>query len=105
MQDTYRPMVPQRLLLEMALEKALEDDEKFSEWFYAETMSPSERRPSAYFAPISSQNLLKEILLKPKATNEQLAEAWRELRQRYLEDNQDAIQREFSRLMAEEEAQ
>ena len=91
--------------MDMAQEKALEDDEKFSEWFYAETMSPSECRPSVYFAPISSQNLLKEILLKPKATNEQLAEAWKELRLRFLEDNQDAVQREFDRLMAEEEAQ
>lgn len=99
----YRPMVSHETLLEMAQEKVLEDEELFSEWLCAETMSPTERRPSKFFHLISTKNLLTEVLMKQKATREQIAEGWLEMRRRYLEDHQEKVTSEFDRLRAEEE--
>lgn len=101
--DTYTPMVSQETLLEMAQEKVLENADLFSEWFYAETMEPTERRPSSYFASISTRSLVAEVLMKPKASQEQIVAAWQEVRRRYLDDHQDQITREFDRLRAEDE--
>jgi hypothetical protein len=100
--DNYRPMVSCETILEMAQEKVLEDEEAFSEWLCAETMSPTERRPSVYFSLISTSALLKQVLMKQKASQEQLAQAWLEVRRRYLEDNEDRVSGEYARLMAQE---
>jgi hypothetical protein len=94
--------VSQETMREMAQEKVLEDEELFTEWLCAETMSPIETRPCAYFGPASTRDLLIGILLKPRATEVQLAEAWKEVRRRYLEDHQEKVTREFDRLRAEE---
>lgn len=95
-------LVSQDTILEMAQEKLLEDAEKFSEWLYAETLAPGERRPSSYFAPISTHALLVDILMKKRATREQLAEGWLEVRRRYLEDHHSEVCEEFARLLSEE---
>lgn len=95
--------VSHETMLEMAQEKVLEDEELFSEWIYAETMEPTENRPSAYFSSISTKNLLTGILMKPRASDQQLAEAWKEVRRRYVADHQDTVTREFDRIRAEEE--
>ena len=101
--DSYRPMVSHETILEMAQEKVLEDAESFSDWLCAETMSPTEKRPSVFFSLISTQTLLTGILMKQKATQEQLAEGWKEVRRRYLEDNEDRVNREYERISALEE--
>lgn len=100
MRDAYRPMVSQEVLLEMAQEKVLHNEELFSEWLYTETMSPSEIRPSKFFHGISTADLLRDVLMKQNATQEQLAQAWQEVRRRYLDDNGDRVDREFQRLLA-----
>lgn len=101
--DDYRPVVSLETLLEMAQEKVLQDAELFSDWLCAELMEPTEMRHSAYFAGISSTRLLTEVLMKELATEKQLAEGWKELRRRYLADNQDKVTSEYDRLRAEEE--
>lgn len=57
----------------------------FSAWLDA---ANEDREPSAYFTSISSAGLVREILLNDRATDAQLAAAARELRQRYLADNE-----------------
>jgi hypothetical protein len=94
--------VSQETMREMAQEKVLEDEELFTDWLTAETMSPTETRPSAYFGPISTKDLLVGVLMKPRAVDQQLAEAWKAVRRRYLEDHQEKVTREFDRLRAEE---
>lgn len=95
--------VSQETMREMAQEKVLEDEELFSEWIYAETMSPVDVRPCSYFGPLSTKDLLTGVLMKARATDQQLAEAWREVRRRFLEDHQEKVTNEYDRIRAEEE--
>lgn len=101
LQDTYRPMVSQETILEMAQEKVLEDADLFTDWLTAECMEPTERRPSGYFLPISTANLITEIMMKPRANDQQIAEGWKEIRSRYLADNQGRVSSEVQRLTEE----
>jgi hypothetical protein len=95
--------VSHETMREMAQEKVLEDEELFSDWLYAETMSPVDVRPCSYFGPLSTKDLLVSVLMKHRASDQQLAEAWKEVRRRFLADNEDKTTREFDRLRAEEE--
>lgn len=97
-----RQLVSNETLMQMAREKVLEDADTFTDWLCAETMEPLLIRGCQYFGPISTTKLLTEILMKDRATNDQLAEAWKVIRSRYLEDNQDAVDGEFNRLLNEE---
>lgn len=103
MNAVLSPLVSHETLLDMAEEKVLEDAEQFADWLYAETMSPTERRPSVYFSLISTRSLVTEVLMKRRASQEQLAEGWKEIRRRFLEDNQDAVTTEFERLRGQSE--
>lgn len=64
-----------------------------------------DREPSAYFGPISTQDLIAEILLNPKADDSQLAAGMRELRSRFLIDSAGAIADRILRLEREVEEQ
>jgi hypothetical protein len=94
--------VSHETMREMAQEKVLEDEELFTDWLTAETMSPTDVRPCSYFGPVSTKDLLIGILMKTRANDQQLAEAWKAVRSRYLEDHQEKVTREFDRLRAEE---
>jgi hypothetical protein len=100
--DSYRPMVSQETILEMAQEKVLEDADLFTDWLTAECMEPITIRECGYFGHISTSRIVTEILMKARATDQQIAEGWKEIRRRYLEDNQGAVSSEVQRLSAED---
>jgi hypothetical protein len=68
-----------------AEEKLCRDVHSFSE-FICRAAICAEREASAYFAFISTEDLVGQILLSPMASDKQLAEAAREIRARYLKD-------------------
>jgi hypothetical protein len=69
----------------------------FSAWL---DMADEGREASAYFTSISTAGLVREVLLNDRATDEQLAAAARELRTRYLADNEPEVMREAWRALA-----
>lgn len=100
--DKYRPMVPQSVLREMAEEKVLQDMDLFGEFVAAEVVFSGERQPWGRHGFISTHGLVTEVLMKPRATEDQIASAWRELRRRFLEAESERVNAEFERLMGEE---
>jgi hypothetical protein len=101
--DNYRPMVSHAVLMEMAQEKVLQDMDLFGDFVAAEVVFSGERQPWGRHGFISTHGLVKEVLMKPKATEDQIASAWRELRQRFLDAESERVNAEFERLRAEEE--
>jgi hypothetical protein len=75
-------------LREIAVEEHTNDVEEFAGWL--ESVS-EDREPCAWFGPISTPDLIRQIVLNPRATDEQIAAAGRELRRRYLTDYAPAI--------------
>jgi hypothetical protein len=73
---------------EIAVEEAINDVEQFAGWL--ESVS-DERLPCAYFGPISSPDLVRQIVLNASANAEQHHAACLELRKRYLDDFAPAI--------------
>lgn len=69
-------------MVDIAREKVCQDMDRFSEFICAAGMGPSEVEPSEYFKPVSTARLLREVLMSQIATDEQLAEGWKELRRR-----------------------
>jgi hypothetical protein len=76
--------------LEIAVEQHLNDIEQFAGWL--ESVS-DERLPCAYFGPISTPDLVRQIALNAGANAEQHHAACLELRKRYLADFSQAIER------------
>lgn len=70
--------------VQLAWEKVCEDVGLFSAFI---DQADEAREPCAYFGPISTSALITEVLLKPAATDAQLAAAAREIRARYLTHN------------------
>lgn len=68
----------------------------FSAWL---DMADEGREASPYFTSISTAGLVREVLLNATATDEQLAAAARELRQRYLADNETQVAVEARRAL------
>jgi hypothetical protein len=101
--DTYRPMVSHAVLREMAEEKVLQDMDLFGDFVAAEVVFSGERQPWGRCGFISTHGLVKEVLMKPRATEGQIASAWRELRQRFLDAESERVSAEFERLRAEED--
>jgi hypothetical protein len=102
--DNYRPMVSHAVLREMAEEKVLQDMDLFSEFVATEVLFSGERHPWGRHGFISTHGLVKEVLMKPKATEDQIASAWREIRQRFLDAESERVSAEFERLLAIEES-
>lgn len=75
--------------VQLAWERVCEDVGLFSAFI---DQAGDEREPCAYFGPISTSALITEVLLKPAATDAQLAAAARELRDRYLTHNLPYVQ-------------
>jgi hypothetical protein len=68
-----------------AEEKVGADLDSFSEFIALAGFPLAQREPCEYFGPISTEALISEILMKPRATDEQIAQAWLEVRRRYFE--------------------
>jgi hypothetical protein len=83
------PAEPDSVCYQMAKEEICRDIEAFASFI---EIAEGEREPAAYFGLISSVELA-EILLNERATDEQLAQAARELRKRFLQDNVAELQR------------
>lgn len=81
-----------RVARDIGEEKACDDLASFSEFIYRAGVESGEREISAFFAYISTGDLISKVLLNPKATDKQMAEAAREIRRRYLEDEEDTVQ-------------
>jgi hypothetical protein len=62
----------------------------FSAWL--DQQDGGEREPSS-FGPISTADLVSKVLLNPSATSDQLARAAREMRARYLAENEPEVNR------------
>ena len=73
-----------RVEREMKREKRLEDVESFGEFVCMVGMAPNEREFSQYFGVISTRDLIAEVMFSPRAKDEQIAEAVREVMRRYL---------------------
>lgn len=72
----------------MAQDDFCQDTEEFAGWIQN---ARGDRQPAGYFGPISNQELLRDYLLNRRANDEQLAEAAKELRRRYVLENASAI--------------
>lgn len=68
----------------------------FGEWLAEDD---EEREMSAFFGPISRSALVREVMLRPGASDQQIAEAVRELRRRYLSDMKENVLRHAARSM------
>jgi hypothetical protein len=68
----------------------------FSAWL---DMADEGPEASPYFTSISTAALVREVLLNDRATDEQLAAAARELRKRYLSDQEPEVLKEAERAM------
>jgi hypothetical protein len=101
--DNYRPMVSHAVLMEMAQEKVLQDMDLFSEFVATEVLFSGERQPWGRHGFISTQGLVKEVLMKPRATEDQIASAVREVNRRYLDWASERVTTEFERLRGESE--
>lgn len=95
-------MVSQETLLSMAQEKVCEDLDKLGDFISSLAIPPNERQFCKAFGAISTDALVREILMKERATNEQLAEGMRELRRRFLSEYEPEVSKEFQRLNSEE---
>jgi hypothetical protein len=102
--DNYRPMVSHAVLMEMAEESVLQDMDLFGDFVAAEVVFSGERQPWGRHGFISTQGLFTEVLMKPRATEDQIASAWREIRQRFLDAESERVSAEFERLRGQEEA-
>jgi hypothetical protein len=75
---------------EIAASEHLNDTEQFAGWL--ESVS-DERLPCAYFGPISTPDLMRQIVLNASANADQHHAACLELQARYLADFSQAIER------------
>jgi hypothetical protein len=66
---------------ELAMDEFLADTEKFADWV---ACANPNREPSAYFGPISTEELLRLLLNVRKVNAEQMVAAWKEVQQRYV---------------------
>lgn len=87
---------------DLAIADQCKNVEAFSEFI---ALCSSDREPSAYFGMVSTQDLIAEILLNPRANDEQLAAGMKELRDRFLLDSKEAIADRMLRLEREVEEQ
>lgn len=82
--------------IEIGEEKLCADMEYLAD--FISNCSGGEREPS-WFGPISTHRLIADILLNPRATDEQLAQAAKELRKRYLDEHAEYIREAAERAM------
>ena len=73
---------------ELAVSDHCKNVEAFAEFI---SLCSGDREMSAYFGPISTRDLVVEVLLDPRAKDEQLAAGMKELRNRFIEDGAEAI--------------
>ena len=85
----YLPEVTETAI-QIGREQVSQDVDSFADWL---ACASSEREDCAYFGPISSHDLIAEIVMQQRATDQQIAEAMREIRRRYLADNQERVMR------------
>lgn len=85
----------------MAEEKVCADVETFGAFL---NCVDGDCKPCAYFGPISTPDLVSQILLNPSATAEQLKAAATELRARYLEDQRVSVAQEYMTLQSDPDA-
>jgi hypothetical protein len=88
------PLTTSALLL--GQEKLCQDVDLFGDFLAG---SLGEREPSAYFGPISTPDLVRQILLNANANNEQIAAAARELRLRFVADKTELVEAYAARSM------
>lgn len=85
--EPYLPEVTEAAI-QIGREQVCQDVESFADWL---ACASSEREDCAYFGPISSHELIAEIVMQDRATIDQVGQAMREIRRRYLEDNQKRV--------------
>jgi hypothetical protein len=91
--DTYRPMVSESTLRDMAVERVSADTDALASFIELACSSPCELEASDYFGPISTRSLVVDVLMKPAATDEQIAAGWKLLRARFLADQEGEVAR------------
>lgn len=94
--------VSQDTLLSMAQAKVCEDLDKLGDFISSLAIPPNERQLCKGFGYLSTAELVREILMKERATDEQLAEGMRELRRRFLAEYEPEVSKEFLRLNSQE---
>lgn len=85
---------------ELAMDDFLADTELFADWI---ACANPNREPSAFFGPISTEELLRLLLNVRKVNAEQIVAGWKELQQRYVMAYATEIAKRILAIQGEEE--